>query len=1493
MKKKRLNLVLIIVLLAVLIAAGVFAALKVLNKSEETVAEEKDSKIVQLLSFDSYEEITGTKIRLENEFGNIDVNRDKKFITEGEGSMAVFPQGDYNRPTWNPYMMLDCRDTTMATSDFTEFQKVTMDVYNSSEEEKQIAVYFTIGNYSETFMDTPTVIYTLAPGEWTECVYDIEKDIVSSYFNLANVRYMKIVFPDHKEAKDDVIDALYFDNLRATKYDVLPEVSPLDYDFYEGVSFEDIAEQYLLTGETANENKMGLNRVPYSEAGIEPLEGFGEYVMVTDVTGQIWPSFFARYGKEIPKDTMLTFWAYVEVEQDESDSYYVYSYTNGHGTDRVANTAAADYKFNQWVEVKVLLNGKSDVSYITFNFDDFTTSAGDYRFGDKEAKIYMDNFKLEAVAPAVEVDEAGNVTLRNPVGAQTINYSIDKAFKKGQTVAFDIDFTTKEKLGIWILADGKWNTPEEKNELRAEIFETWDGKRMFMVEIDRDVTSLMVSIQYMGEGSYEDNVCTISNIRTVPSRAQVQANGDIVIKNPAGDKNYTYKFEKPVKKGERIAFTIDFTTKEAVAVWLLAEGQWEDDMWYGYGYDTWDGKKQIVVEAKRDISFFAIQFQYRGNEDYTKNVCTISDVRIAGADASVSADGTVTLKNPLGTQSVMYDFAKPVKKGQRIAFDIDFNTKEALAIWLLAEGKWNVDNEINMWYEYGYDKWDGKQTIVVEAMRDISFFTVQAQYRGEGDYTKNVCTISNLRILNDDASVGVDGTVTIVNQLGDKNVMYNFDTPVQKGQRIAFDIDFNTDKALAIWLLAEGKWNLDEEINVWYEYGYDNWDGKKTIVVEAARDIDNFTVQAQYRGDEDYTKNVCTISNVRIVNPDASVAPDGTVTITNELGNPSYSYSFEKSVKKGQRIAFDIDFTTDKALAVWLLAEGQWEEDMWYGYGYDAWTGKQTIVAEAKRDIEFFTIQFEYRGQEDYSDNTATISNVRIIDPDASVAPDGTVTINNPFGNKTITYDFTQEVKKGQTITFDIDFNTDQALAVWVLAEGNWEADMWYEYGYDNWTKKETITATANRDITFFKVRVDYRGTEDWSQNVCTISNLEIQDPVVTPPAANTITITGLGDNGAQDGDLKRYLVRLNGLTAAQITGIHGKQAVVYVDGVQKTGAEYYDLGGQIALLLPYSVLEDGNKTLASQLSAHTIVLKAGTVVGDYTIATDFTFNVNQYSIAEGAASNPNAITITGLGDNGAQDGDLKRYLVRLNGLTAAQITGIHGKPAVVYVDGVQKTGAEYYDLGGQIALLLPYSVLEDGNKTLASQLSAHTIVLKAGTVVGDYTIAADFTFNVNQYSVAEGTASNANAITITSLGECGAQDGDLKRYLIRLNGLTAAQVTGIHGQRAVVYVDGVQKTGAEYYDLGGQIALLLPYSVLEDGNKTLASQLSEHTIVLKEGTVVGDYTIAADFAINVNQYGIEQGASAVQSTIQLAQMSRMATKSYLTSEMQQLMLFA
>ncbi|MBP3663556.1 MAG: hypothetical protein J6J03_00180, partial [Tyzzerella sp.] len=275
MKKQIMKKIMWMLMVLLLGATSLTGCKKEQVEEEKKPQQEEKAAYVQLLGFDSYEEFTGARISIGNMLGKMDINTDKQYITQGKGSLEVNPQGNYDKVRKHPYFKLDFLNTTCATCDFSEFKNVSFDVYNPSEEMKQVRVSLSVGKDDGVYTTTIKSIYDLEPKSWTACVHDISEMAGFTYYDFANVRYMTVEFMDHKENRDDAVEPLYVDNLVGNYYAEGESAANVTYDFWEGITFEESTDQYLVFGDDVEVNKVELSRADYEKEGIQVPDSLG------------------------------------------------------------------------------------------------------------------------------------------------------------------------------------------------------------------------------------------------------------------------------------------------------------------------------------------------------------------------------------------------------------------------------------------------------------------------------------------------------------------------------------------------------------------------------------------------------------------------------------------------------------------------------------------------------------------------------------------------------------------------------------------------------------------------------------------------------------------------------------------------------------------------------------------------------------------------------------------------------------------------------------------------------------------------------------------------------------------------------------------------------------------------------------------------------------------------------------------------------------------
>ncbi|NLK37480.1 MAG: hypothetical protein GX299_05295, partial [Epulopiscium sp.] len=179
-------------------------------------------------------------------------NTDKKYIKQGEASLHVLPSGDYGSTNAYPFIYIGCDRPYFATNDFSDFDYISLDVYNDTDKELTIKMHLGVFGYSGLLEDTPIKTYNLTPNSWNNIVYDFSDGSLKTAFNnLKNVSQIFIQFPEYKRTKDDEVNSLYLDNLKAkvnknpTEYskkfktgEILFFENPQDLNFVDARAYE-------------------------------------------------------------------------------------------------------------------------------------------------------------------------------------------------------------------------------------------------------------------------------------------------------------------------------------------------------------------------------------------------------------------------------------------------------------------------------------------------------------------------------------------------------------------------------------------------------------------------------------------------------------------------------------------------------------------------------------------------------------------------------------------------------------------------------------------------------------------------------------------------------------------------------------------------------------------------------------------------------------------------------------------------------------------------------------------------------------------------------------------------------------------------------------------------------------------------------------------------------------------------------------------------------
>lgn len=175
-----------------------------------------DGDSVLLMGFDDYWEVQANVLTWGNLFGRAEINTDKQYVKQGKASLHVLPAGDYGSTNAYPFILIGCDRSYFATNDFSKFDNISFDVYNDTDKDLTLKVHLGVFGYSGLLEDTPIRTYDLEKKTWKKIVYDLSDGSLRKAFNnLKDVNQIFIQFPEYKRAKDDEVNSLYIDNMKA------------------------------------------------------------------------------------------------------------------------------------------------------------------------------------------------------------------------------------------------------------------------------------------------------------------------------------------------------------------------------------------------------------------------------------------------------------------------------------------------------------------------------------------------------------------------------------------------------------------------------------------------------------------------------------------------------------------------------------------------------------------------------------------------------------------------------------------------------------------------------------------------------------------------------------------------------------------------------------------------------------------------------------------------------------------------------------------------------------------------------------------------------------------------------------------------------------------------------------------------------------------------------------------------------------------------------
>ncbi len=412
--------------------------------------------------------------------------------------------------------------------------------------------------------------------------------------------------------------------------------------------------------------------------------------------------------------------------------------------------------------------------------------------------------------------------------------------------------------------------------------------------------------------------------------------------------------------------------------------------------------------------------------------------------------------------------------------------------------------------------------------------------------------------------------------------------------------------------------------------------------------------------------------------------------------------------------------------------------------------------------------------------------------------------------------------------------------------------------GYSNWNENQTLIINGTeytapgKENKFYYDAAGYDGFQtvwfyyDFLQSGATKAD-GVPATLVSIPAGTTF-----GDyitENTLEFTLNGYSMTVHPtkINIESVTGGHNGQYVLY----PKTDLSYNLTtdqaltvlvdGKETATWLVYSA-EGNHFTYLNDSMAvkgeHTVVIPAGTKLGDCVTAEDYTFYTHEDGSVDQNAPTKQ-VTLT-LSSNSTWQHDGNRYLAYFDHDLGQDMTVAWTPLNVLSMDG---RDVAVYALGGsQLMLILDSSVG-------ITEMGEHTFVLKKGTMIGDYEIANDVTF----YTHADGKVDQVappEPVNFTFSSGVWQENGN-DRYLIWLEDDIDGTPTVPWKLLDILTLDGQDVSIYATVD-SGKVMLILDRTVgiTEPGN---------HEITLKAGTFIGDYEVANDVTFYTHDKTVDQ----------------------------------
>lgn len=310
-----------------------------------------------ITSFETYDEVV--QMRMLYSFGKAEITEER--ATDGAHALKVTANGEYESGI-HPKIAIPTGTEYLDKTDFTDVDKLYLDVYNDTDEEQNVYVSYLLKKSAGTTPSSETP-QTIGAKQSKTLVFDLDRDMMNCFVDLDTVQFVCICF-DCSVEYNQPYRVFYIDNFRySTTETPIEEITVRGEDEIE--SCDDPA--YLMAWSNINNYIYAPSSISFNTDPKYIKQGTGSF----RITNR------PNYGVSAMQPTYNVGW---KIDPDIKDlrDYYSYSF----------------WVYNPWHEPLMLrasYHYSTGVNYPTYGAEEYTLKANDWTYIEMTTEFLLAN----------------------------------------------------------------------------------------------------------------------------------------------------------------------------------------------------------------------------------------------------------------------------------------------------------------------------------------------------------------------------------------------------------------------------------------------------------------------------------------------------------------------------------------------------------------------------------------------------------------------------------------------------------------------------------------------------------------------------------------------------------------------------------------------------------------------------------------------------------------------------------------------------------------------------------------------------------------------------------------------------------------------------------------------------------------------------------------------------------------------------------------------